>query len=201
MALKKQTVWLLTMLSLIVVLSVYYVTSPDQIQEEVAFGEDQNEAASGETEQAAGEGDVVVNIAEELETAVNGEATDSVISNLSSNDTFATIRMDLQAARDRIAEENTQVVVSAETSALMKSKAHDENLNLIRLAQNEATLETLIKAKGYSDALVITEEDQVRVIVQADELTKKEANEILHMTFDRFGKGLNVAVTHQNTSK
>ena len=30
MLLKKQTVWLLTMLSLVVVLSVYYITSPEQ---------------------------------------------------------------------------------------------------------------------------------------------------------------------------
>lgn len=29
--LKKQTVWLLTMLSLVVVLSVYYVTTPDKM--------------------------------------------------------------------------------------------------------------------------------------------------------------------------
>ena len=29
MLLKKQTVWLLTMLSLVVVLSVYYLTSPE----------------------------------------------------------------------------------------------------------------------------------------------------------------------------
>ena len=36
MLLKKQTVWLLTMLSLVVVLSVYYITSPEQQQNELA---------------------------------------------------------------------------------------------------------------------------------------------------------------------
>ena len=33
MLLKKQTVWLLTMLSLVVVLSVYYLTSPESTEE------------------------------------------------------------------------------------------------------------------------------------------------------------------------
>ena len=36
MLLKKQTVWLLTMLSLVVVLSVYYITSPEQKSNELA---------------------------------------------------------------------------------------------------------------------------------------------------------------------
>ncbi|MDI4688552.1 hypothetical protein MKZ46_21545, partial [Pseudoalteromonas shioyasakiensis] len=43
--LKKQTVWLLTMFSLVVVLSVYYVTSP-QLTEQVAF--EQKEEANNE---------------------------------------------------------------------------------------------------------------------------------------------------------
>ncbi len=36
MLLKKQTVWLLTMLSLVVVLSVYYITSPEQKSNDLA---------------------------------------------------------------------------------------------------------------------------------------------------------------------
>ena len=42
MLLKKQTVWLLTMLSLVVVLSVYYITSPEQ-QQNVLAAVDQEE--------------------------------------------------------------------------------------------------------------------------------------------------------------
>lgn len=40
MLLKKQTVWLLTMLSLVVVLSVYYITSPEQTKNELASVEE-----------------------------------------------------------------------------------------------------------------------------------------------------------------
>ncbi|TWI55954.1 SpoIIIAH-like family protein [Halalkalibacter nanhaiisediminis] len=209
MVLKKQTVWLLTMLSLIVVLSVYYVTSPEQIPgEEVALVGEENQDISAEIEQVTdGTNEVVVNMADELEKATLETVPDanempapnadgSVISNISSNDAFATIRMDLQASRDRMAEELTQIVASAETSAEMKSEAHDKSMELQRLAQNEATLETLIKAKGYDDALVMAEEDQVRVIVQTEELSKAEANEIMHMTFNQLGQGLNVAVSH-----
>ena len=43
MLLKKQTVWLLTMLSLVVVLSVYYITSPEQQQNELALVDEKQE--------------------------------------------------------------------------------------------------------------------------------------------------------------
>ncbi|MCM3762748.1 SpoIIIAH-like family protein [Alkalihalobacillus oceani] len=210
MVLKKQTVWLLTMLSLIVVLSVYYVTSPNQIPgDEVAYvgdeetgemtleqmpHEDQGSVVDMEEELA----EAMEEASEEGEAAGNEEeAASETLSNAAGNDTFSTIRMDLQASRDRMAEELTQIVASADTSALMKSEAHDKRLELQRLAQNEATLETLIKAKGYEDVLVMTEEDRVRVIVQTDELSRAEANEIYHMTFDQLGAGMDVAVTHQ----
>ena len=39
MLLKKQTVWLLTMLSLVIVLSVYYITSPTQQATDMAYQE------------------------------------------------------------------------------------------------------------------------------------------------------------------
>lgn len=210
MVLKKQTVWLLTMLSLIVVLSVYYVTSPAQIPgDEVAYVEDEENGEMTLEQMPHEDQGSVVDLEEELAEAVEGEseegepagteeeAASETLSNAAGNDTFSTIRMDLQASRDRMAEELTQIVASADTSALMKSEAHDKRLELQRLAQNEATLETLIKAKGYDDVLVMTEEDRVRVIVQTDELSRAEANEIYHMTFDQLGAGMDVAVTHQ----
>ena len=61
MLLKKQTVWLLTMLSLVVVLSVYYITSPEQTGKEIATIDEnethENNKASGtdEKSETAGE--------------------------------------------------------------------------------------------------------------------------------------------------
>ncbi len=76
MVLKKQTVWLLTMLSLIVVLSVYYVTSPNQIPgDEVALvGEENQDLEAGMEQLPADTNETVVNMAEELDEAVQGRS-------------------------------------------------------------------------------------------------------------------------------
>ncbi|GAE24599.1 stage III sporulation protein AH [Halalkalibacter wakoensis JCM 9140] len=205
MVLKKQTVWLLTMLSLIIVLSVYYVQSPGPVPgEEVAFDEIQEETEMNLEELAEGDAnEVVVNIAEELEEAEAEEGLEEtesgVISSISTNEAFATIRMELQASRDRMAEEYTQIVASSDVSAELKSEAHDKSIELQRLAQKESQLETLIMAKGFEDALVMAEDDQVRVIVQTEELSREQANEILSMTYDHLGSNNTVTVAHQAT--
>ncbi|WP_332632320.1 SpoIIIAH-like family protein [Halalkalibacter flavus] len=201
MVLKKQTVWLLTMLSLIIVLSVYYVQSPGPVPgEQVAFDELQEDSDMALEEMEEGDAnEVVVNIAEELDEAeAEAEETDSgVISSISTNEAFATIRMELQASRDRMAEEYTQIVASQDASAEMKSQAHDKSIELQRLSQKEHQLETLIIAKGFEDALVMAEEDQVRVIIQTEELSREQANEILSMTYDHLGSNNTVTVAHQ----
>ncbi|WP_332697964.1 SpoIIIAH-like family protein [Halalkalibacter lacteus] len=200
MVLKKQTVWLLTMLSLIIVLSVYYVQSPGPVPgEEIAFvDEGQEEEGMGMEEMTEdGANEVVVKIAEELDEADAEESESGVISSISTNEAFATIRMELQASRDRMAEEYTNVRASADVPAEMKVQAHDKSIALQRLSQKESQLETLIIAKGYEDALVMAEDDQVRVIVQTEELPREQANEILSLVYDHLGQSNTVTVAHQ----
>jgi stage III sporulation protein AH len=65
MMLKKQTVWLLTMLSLVVVLSVYYVTSPDSGTSNIVMTEENQEVSENPAD--------VNELAEEKQPAVEKE--------------------------------------------------------------------------------------------------------------------------------
>ncbi|MFC0561619.1 SpoIIIAH-like family protein [Halalkalibacter alkalisediminis] len=199
MVLKKQTVWLLTMLSLIIVLSVYYVSSPTAPGEEIAFvdeGQEEQELDFDIEELTNGDAnEVVVNIAEELDEAEETES--GMISSITTNEAFASIRMELQASRDRMVEEYTNIRASADASAEEKIDAHEKSMELQRLGQKEYQLETLIIAKGFEDALVLAEDNKVRVIVQTEELSAAEANEILSLTLNHLGTQSDVTVAHQ----
>ncbi|KHE67409.1 SpoIIIAH-like family protein, partial [Halobacillus sp. BBL2006] len=88
---KKQTVWLLTMLSLLIVLSVYYMTSPDN--GEMAFiQEDEFADMTDETNGAEG--------MDGVETTGDG----TVISQVSTDELFAAIRLDMKNERDQMQE-------------------------------------------------------------------------------------------------
>ncbi|MFC7060590.1 SpoIIIAH-like family protein [Halobacillus seohaensis] len=167
---KKQTVWLLTMLSLLIVLSVYYMTSPDN--GEMAFIQD-NEWGEGE------------NIDVDGETSTE----DTVTSGFSTEELFASIRLDKQSERDQKTEQLSEIVASSDYSADEKNDAMEEMETLQETASKESILENTIRASvPYEDVLVRAEDDVIQVTVKAEELTKSETREIMQMVFDEFGQ-------------
>ncbi|OIJ16035.1 hypothetical protein BKP35_03370 [Anaerobacillus arseniciselenatis] len=182
MVLKRQTVWLLTMLSLIIVLSVYYITSP--IQTDLAYLDDDQKEETSEDDGTFVEFDEVTDA--DLESLFEDDI-DNILSGSSSDDTFTSIRLDRQVARDRLSEDYVAVIASADASPDVQSQAFDKNESLHVLAQKEEMLETLIKTEGYQDVLVIAEGNEVKVIVKADELSREEALKINLMAREQLG--------------
>ncbi|MBN6888822.1 stage III sporulation protein AH [Cytobacillus horneckiae] len=174
MLLKKQTVWLLTMLSLVVVLSVYYVTSPD-----------------GKSDLAA---------TDQEETTGNEEAEnkdDAIISTVSGEEEFVQARLEKEVERSKMQEDLTDKVAEAEVSAEEKSKAMDQLDQLKDLANKEEMLESMIKSMDYEDVLVQADGESVKVIVKAEEASKTEANKIIKEVINELGQQAAVAVEFQ----
>ncbi|MBM7569702.1 SpoIIIAH-like family protein [Aquibacillus albus] len=184
--LKKQTVWLLTMLSLMIVLSVYYMSSPNG--EDLAYM-NQNEAESneaatsdlGETEQMM-EGEEM-----DVEGMMEGEEQE-VISSTSTDELFTTIRMELNDQRSRRLDQLDDIVASSTASTEEKNKAYDEMKEIESTSTKETILEETIEAEnGYPDVLVRTVDGNVVVTVKANELSQTEANNIMKLVSDEFG--------------
>jgi stage III sporulation protein AH len=175
MLLKKQTVWLLTMLSLVVVLSVYYITAPEQQKADLAGVEEQK--------------------AEGTETAAT-ESKDgkTVISGVASDEKFEALRIQLEEQRTKMKEDLQSIVASTDLPAQDRSDAIEKMNELDQVAQKEFTLETLIKSMGYEDALVRADGENVRITVKAQEHSKSAANEIIQMVRTELGSLQNVAV-------
>lgn len=189
MLLKKQTVWLLTMLSLVVVLSVYYITSPEQAQDNLtAVEEKQDEQIQKEaTEDGAAEG--------AADTEPNDENT--VISGVASDEKFEALRLQLDDQRNEMKEEYQDMVASTDLPAEQRNDAYEKMKELDDIAQKEGVLETLIKTMGYEDALVRADGEKVRITVKAQEHSRAEANEIIQMVRTELGSLQAVAVTFQ----
>jgi stage III sporulation protein AH len=181
MLLKKQTVWLLTMLSLVVVLSVYYITSPEPNQGNLATVEEQEENA----------------VNEEAVEEVESEDGETIISGIASDEQFEALRLDLEDARSEMKEEYQEILASTDLPVEQRNSAYEKMQELDNISQKEGTLETLIKTMGYDDALVRADGDKVRVTVKAKEHTAAEANEIIQMVRNELGSLQAVAVTFQ----
>jgi len=180
MLLKKQTVWLLTMLSLVVVLTVYYITSPEQRGQNLANIEEntdkENSAATSEME----------------------ENTDSaIITNASNDEVFTALRLKLNEERDELKEKLEIRMGSTDLPAEEISAAKDEYNKLDEIAQKEEMLETLIRAMNYEDVLVRADGVTVLVTVKADKLSPSAANEIIREVTNEIGTTQLVTVEFQ----
>lgn len=176
MLLKKQTVWLLTMLSLVVVLSVYYITSPEQ---------QKNADLAGVEEKA-----------EKNNKAAVTESKDgtTVLSEIASDEQFEALRIKLDEQRTKMKEDLQAIVASTDLPAQERSNAIEKMDQLDELGQKEGVLETLIKSMGYEDALVLADGENVRITVKAKDQSASAANEIIQMVRTELGALQPVAV-------
>ena len=195
MLLKKQTVWLLTMLSLIIVLSVYYITTPQQTPTDMAYLEEEEkeqpakEELGGESSEEQSNETASTNQEDELEAQ---------ISSISSDELFTELRLDIEDARSQRIEDWEAIITSAEATAEMKSDAKDKMDELRTLAQKESILETLLRKQyNYSDVLVNTMDNKVQIIVKADNLSAKQANQIMQEARDQLGEDKTIAVEYE----
>ena len=185
MLLKKQTVWLLTMLSLVVVLSVYYITSPEQKSNELAAVKQEEKADQKETK---------------TDTETEVKDGDTVISQIAGDEEFEALRLELQDERSELKEQLNTVVATTDLPADQRSEAVDQMKKLSEIAQKEEMLETLIKAMDYEDALVRADGTTVKIIVKSKkESSKSEANAIIQMVKKEIGETNFVAVEFQPT--
>ncbi|HDX9656316.1 TPA: SpoIIIAH-like family protein [Bacillus toyonensis] len=204
--LKKQTVWLLTMLSLVVVLSVYYVTTPDKmntaspatgekigqekqgtdkaVTNETPNKETTKETPSKETpnkETTNKETDKKENAKKETSKKETSKKEGNV-SVQSSDENFTALRMQMEDKRSAEREKLQNVIKSSNATAEERSKAKDGMDAIATMETKEGLLETVIKAQGgYKDALVRADGTDIRVTVKAAKHSQKEANKIIQL--------------------
>jgi len=199
--LKKQTVWLLTMLSLVVVLSVYYVTTPEKMNtaapttgEKIGQekqGSDKavtNEKSNKETTKEAPNKENTSKETSNKETdkkeSAKKEASkkDANVTVQSSDENFTALRMQMEDQRSEEKARLQEVMNSSKSSATEKSKAKDNFDAITTMETKQELLETVIKSQGgYKDALVRADGTDIRVTVKAAKHSQKEANKIIQL--------------------
>jgi stage III sporulation protein AH len=186
MLLKKQTVWLLTMLSLVIVLSVYYVTTPTEPQKEMAttVQKEDKQAKSDQTSTEQGQTDV--------------KSTTKQLVPAGTDDTFEAMRLDLMDERNKYIEELTSMVANTELSVEERDKASETIKQIRGMTEKEMVLETLlVSMDNFEAALVRAEDHNIKVTVKAPELSKSAANDVVRLISDEIPTAQNVTVELQ----
>lgn len=198
--LKKQTVWLLTMLSLVVVLSVYYVTTPEKMNTASPttgekIGQEKQGTDKAVTNEAPKETPKKENTSKETSNKETNKETEKKESTTketskkeanvtvqSSDENFTALRMQMEDQRSEQKARLQEVMNSAKSSATEKSKAKDNFDAITTMETKQELLETVIKSQGgYKDALVRADGTDIKVTVKAAKHSQKEANKIIQL--------------------
>lgn len=92
-------------------------------------------------------------------------------------DFFTEYRME----RDRLRSERSEVlreVIKSSRTDDARNKAHDAVLKMVLDKQRESEMENLIKARGFSDALVFVRDSTVSVVIKTGSLNRDEVMQV-----------------------
>lgn len=166
---KKQTIWLLTMLSLLVVLTIYYV------------GSDKDNFAFTFVPDMTGNDEDVMDNPIDLEISEQD--------NQEEYEFFLMTRMEIEDQRSMKKERLKEVIKANNVSATEVNEALEEidYLENISLKEKIARQSILSLDEMYSDVLVRAEDDKVVVHVITDDMLPEAASHIIQVVRDEIG--------------
>ncbi len=91
---------------------------------------------------------------------------------------FAAYRSDREATRESEFLYLDAIISSETSSQEAKDAAEEQKLGLVERMESELQLETLVKSKGFEDAIVTLSDSGVNVVVGSAELTDIQAAQI-----------------------
>jgi stage III sporulation protein AH len=179
------------MLTLMVVLSAYYLFTGDNEEIDVTQAPNQN----NESGSMVGEEDNGVAESEGLASNDMGVEIDTVQST-AAEDLFSNLRLSREQNRGKLMDKYYSIMqTSQDKNEVAEATAKYDELEA--LESTEATVESLIKAKGYTDAVVQKINDKVEVTVQAESLDNDEVVSLIDLVAEHLNvPGVNVRVSY-----
>lgn len=163
----KKNLWFLTLFSLILVLSIYYITMPSEL--------------------------LLTNNKEEKETKENTKTTVEV----EESELLSALRVEANAETEKEIEELTVVLTDSDSSTDEKNKAYDKIKQLNGNKGEQETLETKIKEELNLNTFVKIDGDKINVTVDQKKHDTKLANSIMRCVQSNYKTNKYVSVTFQ----
>ncbi len=102
-------------------------------------------------------------------------------------DFFEAARLEREVSRASVQETLSSIIENESSETSSKAMAEEEIIKVAKLKDTETACESLIKAKGYEDAVVFINEDKVNAVVKAGDLTPEDATKIAEIITEQTG--------------
>ena len=163
----KKNLWFLTLFSLVLVLSVYYVTMPSELL-------------------VTGNGKVTIN---------NNDSDKNI--SVKESDILTSLRVEADNQLKQEMDVLKQVLTNTDVSVDEKNSAFEELKLLNQLKGKEEKLEDLIKSTYNLGSFIKKDNDQIRVVVESTDTSASLANNIMRTIQNQFDDKMYISVKFQ----
>ena len=167
----KKNLWFLTLFSLILVLSVYYITMPSELL--MTTNNDYIDAAS------------------------NNEETSEPVVNVEESNILTALRIEAEEQVSSEIEELQAILVNADASPEEKNLAYEKIKNINNIRTEEEKLEKEIKETFDLKSFIKINGDQIRVVISSDKHDSELANNIIRKIQENYEQNKYISVKFQ----
>ena len=165
---KRKNLWFLTLFSLVLVLSIYYVTMPSDLLK------------------ASTEG-LSINNSKEKKVTESKES-----------DTITALKVEDDSKTTTIVDELQKKLTDTKTTAEEKNSVYEQIKTINTNNGIEETIEKQIKEKHKCNTFAKIEDTTVKVVVDKCENSKKLANDIMRLVQEQFDKKMYISVQFES---
>ena len=164
----KKSLWFLTLFSLILVLSIYYITMPSELL-----------------------------LTSKTENLVNEEKKEDVNLEVEESDLLVALRVESDEEMSSQIEELQLILTNADSSVEDKNKAYDEIKQLNDTRGTEEKLEKQIKENYKLDSFIKVIDNQIKVTINSSKHDEKLANNIMRTIQSNYDESKYITVKFQ----
>ena len=165
---KKQNLWFLTLFSLVLVLSVYYITMPNEL---FMVNNNNNKTKTSR------------------EQKVKTEVKESEL--------LVTMRVNLEDERTKKMTELKSTLTNEDATSEEKNSAYDQIKYLTNLSVQEENLEAKIKQEFGIDSFIKINDSQIKVVAVNEKHDAKLANDIMKSIQKEFTNKVSISITFE----
>jgi len=165
----KQKLWFLTLFSLILVLSVYYITMPSELLTTTSSGSN-----------------------------VDKTTKQSSKVEVSNTDSLTALQVELDEERSALAAEYNEILTNKDTSTEEKNNAYDGLKQIDEVKAKEEELEKKIKNDLELDSFIKIEGNNVSVTIKKKDHDYSLANKVMRLINEQYEEKMYVSVKFQN---
>lgn len=186
----KQNLWFLTLFSLILVLSVYYVTMPNDLllTNNGVVGSKKNEqtSVSKDTNKDPTKNEDAKKDDTKTTTSKDNKTDNNTTVTIKEGETLEALRVSLNQEREAEKTKLQSLLTNSSATSEEKNNAYEKLQEINTVTSEEATLEKKLKEKYKMSVFVKIENKEITVVVDNDKHDTALANNIMRSVQENF---------------